>query len=160
MAFLELDEVIQQQTGLALQEIFELHGEAYYRAAERDALERVLAHRSPAVVAVSGGIVGDSGSFRLLRDHTRMVWLRATPEEHMGRVVNQGDRRPVENRPDAMKELRQLLAQREPFYEQAELVVDTHHNSTEECMEALVAGLSVQGGNEGIGHSGGEMGRP
>ena len=142
LEFLELDEMIHKQTGLALPEIFEMHGEKYYRKAERNALEHLLQENKPLVIAVSGGIVGDKDSFRLLQENTRMIWLRTTPEQHMGRVTEQGDQRPMENRPNAMIELRQLLDMREPFYGQAEVVVDTNDKSAEECSSILAAALS------------------
>lgn len=135
--FSELDEIIQEKTGLAQGEIFELHGEAYYRDVERKALEDLLKTNQHPVIAVSGGIVRNEESFRLLRDKTRLVWLKASPELHMERVRSQGDQRPMENRPNAMAELRALLHKRTPYYEQAELVVDTSQVTPEQCAEAL-----------------------
>lgn len=139
--FVELDDEIQDVTGLALREIFELHGEDYYRSAERQALERLLARGEAVVVAVSGGAVTDPAVFRLLRERFLAVWLRATPEQHMARVVEQGDRRPIANRPNAMAELRALLRAREPYYEQARLVADTSADPPDVCVSRLVEAL-------------------
>jgi XRE family aerobic/anaerobic benzoate catabolism transcriptional regulator len=139
--FVELDEVIQERTGLAVGEIFELHGERYYRDAERRALQHLLERDAPAVVAVSGGAVTDPETFRLLREGTLLVWLKAPPEAHMARVATQGDRRPMADRPNAMKELRALLAARVPYYEQARLIADTGTASPQECAEKLAAAL-------------------
>lgn len=135
--YLELDEAIQDATGLALSELFELHGEGYYRQAERSTLEGLLAREVPMVVAVSGGAVSDPETFRLLRRRTTMVWVKATPEEHMARVVSQGDRRPMSNRQDAMAELKALLAARTPYYAQARLIADTSKASPEANAERL-----------------------
>src|SRR5690606_10224505 len=88
--FVELDARIEATTGLQIGEIFQMHGEAYYRATERSVLAQELA--GPAsVLAVGGGLVTDPHSFALLRSRSRTVWLRAAPEEHWQRVLNQGD---------------------------------------------------------------------
>ena len=139
--FLEMDDEIGELTGLATSEIFELHGERYYRTAELRTLERVIARGAPAVVAVSGGAVTDPDIFRLLKERTLLVWLRATAEQHMERVVSQGDRRPMANRPNARAELRGLLAARTPYYRQARLIADTGNASPEACLKRLLAGM-------------------
>jgi XRE family aerobic/anaerobic benzoate catabolism transcriptional regulator len=140
-AFVELDDRIQERTGLALSEIFELHGEGYYRQVEREALADLIAQGAPAVVAVSGGAVTDPETMTLLRTRTLLVWLSAEPEQHMNRVRSQGDRRPMANRPDAMAELEALLRARRSLYRQARLIVDTSHASPRACVEELVAEL-------------------
>lgn len=137
--FLEMDEDIQDLTGLATAEIFELHGEAYYRKAERDALERLIDRGAAVVVAVSGGSVTDPAMFRMMRERTLLIWIKADPEEHMSRVVSQGDQRPIVNRADAMAELRSLLAARAPYYAQARFTSDTSRNTPALCASELVA---------------------
>ena len=138
LPFRELDDLIQDVTGLALQEIFELHGESAYRAAERQALETLVEQGSPVVVAVSGGIVNDPHSFLLLRERTLLVWLKTAPRQHMKRVLTQGDRRPVRGRSDAMAELRSLLKRRAPLYEQARVVIDTSRDTKEVSAQRLL----------------------
>jgi XRE family aerobic/anaerobic benzoate catabolism transcriptional regulator len=144
--FVELDEQIQELSGLAISEIFELHGEGYYREAERHALEHLIERGEPVVLAVSGGAVTDAALFRLLRERTLLVWVKATPEQHMERVVSQGDRRPMANRADAMAELRTLLRARTTYYEQARLVADTSRTTPRACVARLVAELRGMGG--------------
>jgi XRE family aerobic/anaerobic benzoate catabolism transcriptional regulator len=139
--FVELDEQIQELSGLAVSEIFEMHGEDYYRDAERRALTQLLAAGAPLVVAVSGGAVTDPALLSLLRERTLLVWLQATPQQHMQRVLSQGDRRPMADRPDAMAELRTLLRARHPLYAQARLTVDTSRATPEACVARLVAQL-------------------
>jgi XRE family aerobic/anaerobic benzoate catabolism transcriptional regulator len=124
-SFVELDEEIERKAGLRLAEIFEIHGEAYYRRVEREALKALLAAGTPIVVATGGGIVSDAETYALLRRATRTLWLRATPEEHWQRVTEQGDARPMANRPRAMAELHALLEARAPLYAEAEHVLDT-----------------------------------
>jgi XRE family transcriptional regulator, aerobic/anaerobic benzoate catabolism transcriptional regulator len=123
--FVELDQRIEEASGLPLAEIFRLHGEAYYRRLEQEQLERILDEEQPVVLAAGGGIVNSPESYALLKSRAMTVWLRARPEDHWTRVVQQGDRRPMEARPQAMAELRRLLATREPLYAQAAHSVDT-----------------------------------
>ena len=144
ISFVELDDMIQDLTGLALQEIFELHGEGYYRMTEAQALERLVDEGGPVVVAVSGGVVTDARSFELLKAGTLLVWLQAGPHQHMERVLLQGDRRPMADRPDAMAELLQLLEQRNPFYAQAHLTADTSTITPEACAAQLAS--EIRGG--------------
>ena len=133
--FVELDRQIEQAAGLALREIFTLHGEDYYRRLERDALLDLVNRRTPLVVAAGGGIVTSPESMQLLDRHAVTVWLKAAPEEHWSRVVHQGDRRPMENQPQAMEALRALHASREPLYARAAHVIDT----TGSDIDAVVA---------------------
>lgn len=146
--FHELDRLIEETSALALSEIFEMHGESYYREAERAALRSLIARGTPAVVAVSGGIVTDPEAFALLKRDTLLVWVKATPELHLARVEAQGDFRPIRNRPNVMAELKALLHARLPLYRQAPIVVDTAAAPPEVCVEALAAELSgTAGGN-------------
>ena len=123
--FVELDRRVEQAAGLTLAEIFALHGEEYYRRLERESLERILDQGRPVVLAAGGGIVNSPETYALLRRATTTVWLRAQPEDHWNRVVQQGDRRPMADNPQAMGELRRLLADREPLYAGADHTVDT-----------------------------------
>ncbi len=124
-AFLELDAEIERAAGLSLAEIFELHGESYYRRLERETLMRLLAEPAGMVLATGGSIVNDRETYRLLRRRAVTVWLKAKPEDHWNRVLQQGDQRPMAKNPHAMSELRALLAAREKLYSEAEHVVDT-----------------------------------
>jgi XRE family transcriptional regulator, aerobic/anaerobic benzoate catabolism transcriptional regulator len=123
--FVELDDRVAKTAGLSLAEVFELHGEAYYRRLERETLRHLFAHVPAAVIATGGSIVNDRESFRLLRERAVTVWLRARPEDHWNRVVKQGDRRPMARNPHAFEELTALLAAREALYATADHTVDT-----------------------------------
>lgn len=140
-SFVELDDLIQESTGLALTEIFELHGEQYYRLAERKALQGLISSGVGTVVAVSGGSVTDPELFRLLRERTLLIWLKTQPRLHMSRVLSQGDRRPMANRPDAQVELQALLTARTPYYEQARIIVDTSEPTPAACVKKLLSAL-------------------
>lgn len=136
--FVELDQLIEAAAGLPLSQIFEMHGEAYYRRVERDVLARTLAQDRLAIVAVGGGVVTDPQSWALLRTHSRTVWLKAKPEEHYKRVMAQGDLRPMHNRPAAMAELRALLAARSRYYAEADVTVDTSGQEPNTTVDAVV----------------------
>lgn len=140
--FVELDRRIERAADLSLSELFSLHGEDYYRRLERERLQQVLAENRPIVLATGGGIVTSPETYALLRRATTTVWLRARPEDHWNRVVRQGDRRPMADHPQAMADLRALLAAREPLYAQAALTVDTASVSAERVVSAIVEQLS------------------
>ncbi|MDQ3068522.1 MAG: helix-turn-helix domain-containing protein [Acidobacteriota bacterium] len=142
--FVELDSRIETAAGLALREIFSLHGEDYYRRLERDALGQLVQQGSPMVVAAGGGIVTSPESMLLLDRHARTVWLRADVEDHWNRVVNQGDRRPMEDQPQAMDALRALHARREALYARAEVVVDTSGESVDLVVDAIEQKIRTQ----------------
>ncbi|MDP3279058.1 MAG: shikimate kinase [Deltaproteobacteria bacterium] len=123
--FVELDACVEVRVGMSLAGLFELHGAAYYRRVERQALVELLSQRKPLVIATGGGIVTDDDTFAILRSETRTVWLRARPEDHLARVRAQGDTRPMANHRDALSDLRKILAEREPRYARADSTVDT-----------------------------------
>jgi XRE family aerobic/anaerobic benzoate catabolism transcriptional regulator len=135
--FVELDRRIEQAADLSLSELFSLHGEEYYRRLERETLQQVLAESRPMVLATGGGIVTAPDTYALLRRSSTTVWLRARPEDHWNRVVRQGDRRPMADHPQAMADLRALLAAREPLYAQAAVTVETTGSSADRVVRAL-----------------------
>ena len=138
--FVELDGRIEATTGLQIGEIFQMHGEAYYRATERSVLAKELAG-PPAVLAVGGGLVTDPSSFALLRSRARTVWLRAAPEEHWQRVLAQGDTRPMADNERAFVDLRRILDDREPLYRLSDIVVETSLRSVTEVVERVERAL-------------------
>ena len=142
LPFVELDNCIERASGLRIGEIFQVHGEAYYRATERAELLRVLAGE-PCVLAVGGGVVTDAQSFQALRTRTRTVWLRAGAEDHWQRVLNQGDTRPMADNEQAFADLRRILAEREPLYRQADVVVETSSHAVPQVVEAIAAALAT-----------------
>jgi XRE family aerobic/anaerobic benzoate catabolism transcriptional regulator len=141
--FVEMDALIQESSGLPLDQIFELHGEAYYRRLEHETVGRILSRGSRAVVAAAGGVVNEPATWQLLRREARVVWLQARAEDHWERVVAQGDRRPMADNPDALAELRAMLAAREPTYAQAHLVVDTNGRTPAEVATEVGRGLDA-----------------
>jgi XRE family aerobic/anaerobic benzoate catabolism transcriptional regulator len=144
VSFVELDERIEQAANLNLNEIFSLHGEQYYRRLEREVLEDVLNERRAMVLAAGGGVVTSPDTYALLRRSAITLWLRATPEDHWNRVLRQGDRRPMANHPQAMADLRALLAAREPLYATADHAIDTTGMAPDRVVKVITRALSTR----------------
>ena len=144
VGFVELNREIERVAGCSVMEIHSLYGPGAYRRYERRALEGVLERDAEAVIATPGGIVSEPATFGLLLSQCFTVWLQASPEEHMQRVVLQGDLRPMAGRagsPEAMDDLRRILLGRAAFYGKADLQVDTSGRSIGEAFEPLRAGV-------------------
>src|SRR5438105_14262096 len=137
LPFIELDREVEKEAGAALGEVFAMYGQDAFRRFERRALERVLGANERAVIAVGGGVVADSGSYELLLERCRCVWLKASAEEHMSRVIAQGDMRPFKGRSAALDEIRKLLADRNRLYARADVVLDTSGNSPKASLAEL-----------------------
>jgi XRE family aerobic/anaerobic benzoate catabolism transcriptional regulator len=139
--FIELDAEVEREAGVKLGEVFAMYGQEAYRRFERRALERVLRTHPTAVIAVGGSIVNDADTFRLLRDSCRTVWLKARPEEHMSRVMAQGDLRPfagqTRGRSAAIDEIRRLLADRDRLYALADTTLETSGRTVKATLEEL-----------------------
>lgn len=138
MPFVELDRDIEEQSGMPVTEIMALYGQEGYRKLERQALERVVATADDVVLAVAGGIVSEPETFAFLLRNFHAVWLRAAPEEHMRRVREQGDERPMAGNPKALEDLKSILTSREVLYAQAEAVCDTEGKSVEASQRELL----------------------
>jgi len=135
--FIELDREIEADAGTSLQEVFLLHGQGGYRRYERRALERILGRGTPCVIATGGSIVSEPATYDLLLSTCFTVWLKAAPEEHMGRVAAQGDYRPMAGNDEAMDDLRRILRGREALYGQADRTVDTAGRNVDESLGNL-----------------------
>ena len=135
--FVELDREVEKEAGAELGEVFAMYGQDGYRRFERRALERVLAQNAQAVIATGGSLVNDPGTYKLLLERCTCVWLKASPEEHMARVIAQGDLRPMAGNREAMDDLRRILANREPLYSQADVTIDTAGRSVAEALVEL-----------------------
>jgi XRE family transcriptional regulator, aerobic/anaerobic benzoate catabolism transcriptional regulator len=141
MPFLELDGLIQREIGLTLDLIFDFHGQAGFRRLERQCLEDVLQRYPRFVMATGGSLVSESGTFERLLSSCFTVWVRASPEEHMQRVIAQGDMRPMVNNRDAMSDLKRILSEREVLYSNADIQIDTSGRTFEESLELLIQSL-------------------
>ncbi len=141
--FVELDREIEQDTGMPLAEIFSLYGQSGYRGIEQRTLRRVLAQHERAVISVGGGVVSEKETYDYLLSHCYTVWLKAQPEEHMSRVIAQGDFRAMAGSDEAMADLRRILEAREPLYRQADLQLNTSGELPEQSFTRLRQALEA-----------------
>lgn len=135
--FVELDRKVEERAGMALSDLFSLHGEPYYRRLERETLREVLSDTGAVVIATGGGIINDTENWKLLRDRCHTVWLEATPDDHWNRVVAQGDQRPMKGNPEAKKELEEILRERAPLYSMAHERLDTSEAGLEKTVDQV-----------------------
>src|ERR1051326_1265273 len=135
--FVELDREVEKEAGAPLAEVFAMYGQDAFRRFERRALERVLAEQPRAVIAAGGSLVTDPGTYELLLERCRCIWLKASAQEHMSRVLAQGDVRPFKGRSAALDEIRKLLADRERLYGRASAAVDTSGKAVRQCLAEL-----------------------
>ena len=141
--FIELDGEIEKHTGMPLGEIFSLYGQSGYRAIEKRTLKRVLDENERAVVSVGGGVVSEKETFDYLLSHCYTIWVKAQPEEHMSRVLEQGDFRAMAGNDQAMEDLRRILEAREPLYRKADMQLDTSGSSVEASFSRLKTTLQA-----------------
>lgn len=136
--FIELDKMIESDRGAPVAILVEVYGPAAFRRYERDSLDHVIATYPEAVIATAGGIVADETTFARLLERTHVVWLRASPADHMRRVMEQGDFRPMGSNQEAMADLVTILEAREPDYGRAAAELMTSGLSIEESVETLM----------------------
>jgi XRE family aerobic/anaerobic benzoate catabolism transcriptional regulator len=141
MPFLELDRLIEQESGLTLNLIFDFRGQAGFRELERQCLENVLRRHPCFILAAGGSLVSEPGTFERLLSSCFTVWVRTSPEEHMRRVIDQGDMRPMSNNRDAMSDLKRILAEREVLYSKADIQIDTAGRTFEQSLDILIQTL-------------------
>ena len=146
--FVELNREIERLAGCRVDEIHSLLGQTAYRRYERRALEETTQLHPEAVIATPGGIVSEPATFNLLLSRCFTVWLQASPEEHMQRVIEQGDFRPMAGNGEAMQDLKRILDGRAAFYGKADATFDTSGRSLARCV-ARAASLDSRGGARG-----------
>ena len=143
MPFVELDREVEREAGANLGEVFAMYGQEAFRRFEHRALERVLRTHEAAVIAAGGSLVNDPDTYRLLLDNCHTVWLKAKAEEHMNRVIAQGDMRPFagkaqgQGRSTLLEEIRRLLADRDRLYSRADMTIETSGRSLKSTFEEL-----------------------
>src|SRR5690349_9769072 len=147
--FIELDREIEKRSGTTLSEIFDMFGQETFRRAEREALDDVLRQHRDFVIATSGSIVTEPGTLELLLASCFTVWVRAEPEEHMKRVMAQGDMRPMAHSARAMEDLVSILRSREPLYAKADVALATSSRTPEQNVAELLRLVEVPDSHSG-----------
>jgi XRE family aerobic/anaerobic benzoate catabolism transcriptional regulator len=135
--FIQLVSEIERLAGMNISEIFSLSGQEYYRRLEEKALMETLRQYDNCIIETGGSIVTDLNLLNLLLKSCYVVWVSARPEEHMQRVIDQGDLRPIRNNDDAMSDMRQIIQQRETLYKQAHAHLNTSNRTVDECVREL-----------------------
>lgn len=136
--FMELNTSIEEQSGMPVSEVIALYGQEGYRQLENQALNKIFETKDSIVLAVGGGIVAEQETYDHLLRTFHTIWLKASPEEHMERVREQGDNRPMAGNPKAMEELRSILTSRESQYARADSMIDTSEKKLNESKDDLV----------------------
>ena len=145
MPFLELNQEIEEQSGMPVTEVMALYGQEGYRKLEAQALGRVIQTHEQVILAVAGGIVSSPDTYATLLSRFHTIWVKAQPDEHMNRVRAQGDTRPMAGNPEAMKELKSILTSREALYERAQHSLDTSGKTLAQSQAELVDLLHANG---------------
>ncbi len=144
MPFVELVQEIEREAGMSINEVFSLSGQATYRRLERQCLESTLKRFKKVVISVGGSLVSEPGSYERLLMACYTVWLKADPEQHMKRVIAQGDYRPMAGNVQAMDDLRRILADRESFYSRADITIDTSSDSIQGSLQKLLEDTQIR----------------
>src|SRR6478735_549953 len=137
LPFIELDREVEKEAGAELAEVFALYGQDAFRRFERRALERVLSQHERAVIAAGGSLVTAADTYQQLLARCFCVWLKTRPEEHMTRVIAQGDMRPFKGRSAALDEIRKLLQDRAGLYARANATLETSGKTVRQSLAEL-----------------------
>ena len=147
--FIRLTEETEEDAGMSADEIHALSGQAAYRRVEQRALERIRQQHEGIILETGGGIINNPASFNYLLANYVTIWVQARPEDHMQRVLAQKDFRPMGGNPEALDDLRQILAERELYYRQADAMVNTSELSEQACVAQLLAIVAQYFGDAG-----------
>jgi len=123
--FFRVSDRISELAGMSLAEIMDLGGQNAYRRWEQTALQDIIENNSRCVIETGGSVVAESRTFNMLREHCKLVWVQAQPEQHMNRVMAQGDMRPFEHHQQTLDDLTHMLHERESLYATADYKLDT-----------------------------------
>jgi XRE family aerobic/anaerobic benzoate catabolism transcriptional regulator len=141
--FLELDRLIEQESGVSLSAIFDLYGQSGFRRFERRCLDDVIERYPRFVLATGGSLVSEPATFERLLTMCYTVWLHASPEDHMQRVIAQGDMRPMADSRESMSDLQRILAVREPLYRKADLSIDTSAGPLTNALHRVITAIGA-----------------
>lgn len=137
--FVELDQRIEELSGMDATQIHSMLGQSAYRRYEFAALRSLVEGAAEKlVIAAPGSIVSEPETYSYLLANCFSAWIQASPEEHMSRVIAQGDMRPMSGNREAMKDLRRILTTRGPLYAKSDIAINTSERSSDQSLEDLV----------------------
>jgi XRE family transcriptional regulator, aerobic/anaerobic benzoate catabolism transcriptional regulator len=136
--FIELDRLVEEDYGASIPDLIEMAGPATFRRHERSALDRIITAHDAAIITTAGGIVANPETYALLLRRSHTIWIKARPEDHMSRVMAQGDFRPMAQNRAAMADLVAILEARRADYSRAEAEIDTSGEAIEQSFAKLL----------------------
>jgi XRE family aerobic/anaerobic benzoate catabolism transcriptional regulator len=136
--FVEMNRAIELEYGASVSMLMDMSGVSAFRRYERSALEKVIAEHDKVVISTAGGIVSNPDTYALLLRRAHTVWVKAAPQEHMSRVIAQGDFRPMAENRAAMADLVAILEARSADYAQSEAQLDTSGEKVEQSLSKLI----------------------
>ncbi len=137
--FLELNKEIEKIAGMPVAEVMALYSQEGFRKLEALALDRIADEEDTIILAASGGVVSEPTTFKKLLARFNTIWIKASPQEHMERVLAQGDTRPMTGNPEAMAQLKLILADRKELYARAQGELNTSGISEEQALEKMLS---------------------
>jgi XRE family aerobic/anaerobic benzoate catabolism transcriptional regulator len=147
--FIELDRLVEEDYGASIPDLIEMAGTATFRRHERSALDRIITAHDAAIITTAGGIVSNQETYALLLRRAHTIWIKARPEDHMSRVMAQGDFRPMAQNRAAMADLVAILEARRTDYARAEAEIDTSGDAVEQSfaklLQTVTALLALEG---------------
>jgi len=141
--FIDTDKIIEDKTGMDIPDIFQEHGEKFFRQKEKEVVEGACQNQRH-VIATGGGVILDKANVAQLKEHSFIICLRANPEEILNRVRCDNSR-PLLAVDDPLKIINNLLKIREPYYQCADLFIDTSGKNVENIIEEIIMHLTQRG---------------
>jgi XRE family transcriptional regulator, aerobic/anaerobic benzoate catabolism transcriptional regulator len=141
--FFEVSKEVEARYGGSIGVLLEINGPAALRRYEAEVLADICRKYPAAVIGAPGAIVADGKLYDQLLEAFWSIWLEASPEDHMSRVVAQGDLRPMTGSRTAMNDLKSILAAREPDYARADARLDTSAQGVDPTLD-LLAGIAAK----------------
>jgi shikimate kinase len=142
--FVDLDRAVEEAAGMKIAELFQTHGEAVFRRLETEALGRVL-DQTGTVIATGGGAACREPNLAMMLGRALVVALSATAEEVLRRAGRGSGRPLLDGVADPFARVEELLAEREPYYARAHVLVDTMGKAAEQVAEEVLSSLGKQG---------------
>ena len=140
MDYIDTDDIIVEDSGISINEIFNAYGEAEFRKLERKTIEG-LGDIKNTIISCGGGVVLDPANIELLRDNGKIVWLKVSPGEILNRLSND-DSRPLLKDSFTLKGLSEILKNRLPLYENAgDIIIDTDKKNVREIAKEIIEKL-------------------
>lgn len=135
--FFEISKEVERRCGGSIGALLELNGPSAVHRHEAEVISEISRNHPSAVVAAPGAIVANGKIFDQLLRSAWSIWLQAKPEDHMNRVIEQGDLRPMAGNRSAMNDLKSILAAREADYSRSDERLNTSAQGFDQTLDLL-----------------------